>query len=72
MRAVTPASTPSAARENIEAISSDEPTIAGSSVEFVHVARVSPEFFQVLSIAPVLGRLLTAEDEQADDSGRVN
>jgi predicted permease len=49
--------------------SSDEPTIAGSSAEFVHVARVSPEFFQVLSLAPVLGRLLTVEDEKADDSG---
>lgn len=49
--------------------SSDEPTIAGSAAEFVHVARVSPEFFQVLSISPVLGRLLSAEDEKSGDSG---
>jgi putative ABC transport system permease protein len=49
--------------------SSDEPTIAGSSAEFVHVARVSPEFFQVLSVAPVLGHSLSAEDEKSGDSG---
>ncbi len=49
--------------------STDEPTVAGSAAEFVHVARVSPEFFQVLSVAPVLGRLLTPQDETPGDSG---
>jgi putative ABC transport system permease protein len=49
--------------------SSDEPTTVGSSAEFVRVARVSPEFFQVLSVAPVLGRLLSAEETKSGDSG---
>lgn len=49
--------------------SSDEPAVAGSSAEFVHVARVSKEFFQVLSVAPVVGRLLSEQEVKSDDSG---
>jgi len=48
--------------------SSDEPTRAGSSAEYVHVARVSQEFFQVLDIAPAIGRLLSAEERKSGDS----
>ena len=47
----------------------DRPIIGGSSAEFVHVARVSADFFKVLSIVPVLGRSLTLEDQKSDPSG---
>lgn len=47
--------------------SSDAAAKAGSSAEYVHVARVSKEFFQVLGIAPVVGRLFTAEEQKTGD-----
>ncbi|HXR74896.1 MAG TPA: ABC transporter permease [Bryobacteraceae bacterium] len=49
--------------------SSDEPTTARSSAEYVHVARVSPEFFQTLAVAPVLGRVFSTEEQKSGDSG---
>src|SRR5260370_3104127 len=49
-------------------MSSDEATRAASSAEYVHVARVSQEFFQVLDMAPVVGRLFSAEEQKSGDS----
>jgi putative ABC transport system permease protein len=51
--------------------SSDEPTRAGSSAEYVHVARVSPEFFEVLDLVPAIGRSFSTEEEKSGDSGAV-
>jgi putative ABC transport system permease protein len=48
--------------------SSDQATRAGSSAEYVHVARVSPEFFETLAVAPVMGRLFSAEEQQSGAS----
>ena len=48
--------------------SSDAAVKAGSSAEYVHVARVSEEFFQVLGVAPVLGRSFSAEEQKTGDS----
>jgi predicted permease len=47
--------------------SSDKPTMAGSSAEYVHVARVSAEFFETLGVEPTLGRLFTAEEQRSGD-----
>ncbi len=48
--------------------SSDEATTAGSSAQYVHVARVSPEFFEVLAVSPVTGRLFSADEQKSGDS----
>jgi predicted permease len=48
--------------------SSDEPTKAGSSAEYVRVARVSPEFFETLAVTPVIGRSFSAEEQKSGDS----
>lgn len=48
--------------------SSDTAVKAGSSAEYVHVARVSEGFFQVLGVAPVIGRLFSAEEQKTGDS----
>lgn len=48
--------------------SSDAAAKTGSSAEYVHVARVSEEFFQVLGLAPVIGRLFTSEEQKTGDS----
>ena len=48
---------------------SDEPVKAGSSTEYVGVARVSPEFFDVLDTAPMIGRLFSAEEWKSGNSG---
>jgi putative ABC transport system permease protein len=49
--------------------SSDQPTTADSAAEYVHVARVSPEFFETLAVAPAVGRLFSAEEQESGDSG---
>ncbi len=49
--------------------SSDEATRAGESAEYVHVARVSAEFFAALAVAPAIGRLFSAEEQKSTDSG---
>ena len=48
--------------------SRDAAVRAGSSAEYVHVARVSREFFDVLGVAPVIGRLFSAEEQRSGDS----
>ncbi len=48
--------------------SSDAAVKAGSSAEYVHVARVSQEFFQVLSVSPIVGRLFSAEEQKTGNS----
>jgi len=48
--------------------SSDRPTMAGSSAEYVHVARVSAEFFETLGVEPALGRLFSTEEQISGDS----
>ncbi len=48
--------------------SADAAVKAGSSAEYVHVARVSQQFFQVLAVAPVIGRLFSAEEQKSGDS----
>lgn len=49
--------------------SSDEPTSAGNSAEYAHVARVSDEFFKTLAVEPVVGRFFSAEEQRSGDSG---
>src|SRR6185437_2875018 len=49
--------------------SSDEPVRAGSSTEYVHVARISSEFFETLAVSPVFGRLFSPEEQKSGDSG---
>lgn len=41
----------------------------GSSAEYAHVARVSPEFFQVFGVNPALGRLFDNDEEKPASSG---
>jgi putative ABC transport system permease protein len=48
--------------------SSDKAAIAGSSAEYVHVARVSAEFFESLAVGPTLGRLFSAEEQRSGAS----
>jgi predicted permease len=48
--------------------SRDAAVKAGSSAEYVHVARVSEEFFQVLGVAPIVGRLFSADEQKTGDS----
>jgi putative ABC transport system permease protein len=48
--------------------SRDAAVKARSSAEYVHVARVSAEFFQVLGIAPIMGRLFSAEEQKTGES----
>ncbi|HLY61680.1 MAG TPA: ABC transporter permease [Terriglobia bacterium] len=43
----------------------------GSAAEYAQVARVSPEFFRVFGVEPVLGRLFTAEEARAGGSGAL-
>jgi predicted permease len=48
--------------------SRDAAVKARSSAEYVHVARVSKEFFQVFDIAPIVGRSFSAEEQKTGDS----
>src|SRR6266568_2592510 len=43
----------------------------GSAAEYAEVTRVSPEFFRVFAVEPVLGRLFTAEEAEAGGSGAL-
>jgi putative ABC transport system permease protein len=47
---------------------SDEPVKAGSTTEYIRVARVSREFFQTLAVAPAIGRLFSADEQKSGDS----
>src|SRR5882757_7222759 len=49
--------------------SSERPTANAASAEYVRVARVSREFFDVLAITPVMGRLFSAEEQKSGNSG---
>jgi predicted permease len=49
--------------------SSDEPVRAGSSAEYVRVARVSSEFFEALAVVPAIGRPFSAQEQKSGDSG---
>jgi len=48
--------------------SSQSPVMAGTDTEYVRVARVSAEFFQVLEMRPAIGRLFSAEEQRSGDS----
>lgn len=48
--------------------SSDAAVKAGSSAEYVHVARVSQQFFQVLGVTPSVRRLFSTEEQMTGDS----
>jgi predicted permease len=48
--------------------SSEAALKAGSSAEYVRIARVSEEFFQVLGVTPVIGRLFSAEEQSTGES----
>jgi putative ABC transport system permease protein len=43
----------------------------GTTAEYAQVTRVSPEFFRVLAVEPVLGRLFTAEEAKTGGSGAL-
>jgi len=42
---------------------------AGSSAEYAHVARVSPDFFQVFGVNTALGRLFDSQEEKPASAG---
>jgi len=48
--------------------SADEPARAGSTTEYIRVARISPELFRTLAIAPVIGRLFSDEEQKTGDA----
>jgi predicted permease len=43
----------------------------GSTAEYAQVTRVSPEFFRVFAVEPVLGRLFTAEELKPGSGGSL-
>ena len=45
--------------------------ITGSNAEYIHTATVTPEFFRVLQVEPVRGRLFTAEEEKPGSGGAL-
>ena len=45
--------------------------ISGSTAEYARATSVSPEFFRVFAIAPILGRLFTAEQMKPGAAGAV-
>ena len=50
---------------------SEEAVTVGSTAEYAQVTRVSPEFFRVFAVEPVLGRLFTADELKPDSSGAL-
>src|SRR5712692_5026641 len=51
--------------------SREAPVILGSTAEYARVTRMSPEFFRVFAIEPIVGRFFTAEEMKPGSSGAV-
>lgn len=51
--------------------SGETAVISGSTAEYARATSVSPEFFRVFAIAPILGRLFTAEEMKPGAGGGV-
>jgi hypothetical protein len=47
------------------------PVVPGSTAEFALVARVSPEFFRVFAVAPIIGRPFSTEELKPGGSGAL-
>jgi|HubBroStandDraft_1064217.scaffolds.fasta_scaffold00260_24 putative ABC transport system permease protein len=45
--------------------------MSGASAEHVHVAAVTPEFFEVFGVEPVVGRLFSHEEQKPGGAGAV-
>ncbi|HUO31666.1 MAG TPA: ABC transporter permease, partial [Bryobacteraceae bacterium] len=45
--------------------------MAGGAAEYAHVAAVTPEFFRVFGVEPVVGRLFSAQEEKEGIGGAV-
>jgi MacB-like periplasmic core domain len=45
--------------------------VSGSAAEYARVARVSPEFFRVFAVEPILGRCFTAEEMKPGGAGAL-
>jgi len=50
---------------------SEEAITVGSTAEYAQTTRVSPEFFRVFAVEPILGRLFTAEEVKPDSGGAL-
>src|SRR5579862_426844 len=51
--------------------SEDTAVSAGPAAEYGHTAKVTPEFFRVFDVQPVIGRLFTADEEKPGSGGAV-
>ena len=49
----------------------ENPVMMGATPEYAQVAKVSPEFFRVFAIEPILGRFFTAEEAKPGGSGAL-
>jgi predicted permease len=49
----------------------ENPVMPGPSAEYARVAKVSPEFFNVFAVEPVLGRLFNADEAKPGGQGAV-
>ena len=49
----------------------EAPALAGSTAEYAQVARVSPEFFRVFAVQPIVGRLFNADEVKPGSSGAL-
>ena len=47
------------------------PVMAGSTAEYAQVTKVSPEFFRVFAVEPVVGRFFDAEESMPGGSGAL-
>src|SRR5205823_10657468 len=50
-------------------VSREVAVMPGSAAEYAPAAAVSPEFFRVFAVEPILGRMFTAEETQPGGSG---
>ena len=49
----------------------EAPVMSGPAAEYARVARVSPEFFRVFAVQPMLGRFFSAEEAKPGGSGAL-
>jgi putative ABC transport system permease protein len=47
------------------------PVMAGSTAEYAQVTKVSPEFFRVFAVEPVIGRFFNAEESKPGSGGAL-
>src|SRR5262245_37910667 len=52
-------------------VSRESPVVIGTEAEYARVARVSPEFFRVFTVDPILGRFFTPEEMKPGAAGAV-